>query len=261
MHPPDADPDEQFDALLAAYDEALAAGPSSTPPTEPHVPPVLAARLQRARACLERLEQDRRGTAGAVPPGEPTPVATAGFSFDLATGTGQLGRFRLRRELGRGGQGIVFLAFDPALHREVALKVPRLECLMTAELRQRFLREARAAASLDHPNLVPVYDVGEAGGVCYIASAYCPGPSLAEWLKQQKELVAPRDAAALIATLAEVVHFIHGRGVVHRDLKPANVLLQRSEVRSQKSEVKSQRSEVRGQGRWGAAPALLTSVL
>ncbi|HEY7154536.1 MAG TPA: serine/threonine-protein kinase [Gemmataceae bacterium] len=138
----------------------------------------------------------------------------------------QLGRFRLLGELGRGGHGIVFLAYDPALRRQVALNVPRPEVPLTPELRQRFLREAHTAAGLDHPGLVPIYEAGEDGSVCYIASAYCPGRSLAAWLQEQAGSMEPRAAARLVATAAEAVHYMHSRGVLHRDLKPANILLQ-----------------------------------
>jgi hypothetical protein len=103
--------------------------------------------------------------------------------------------------------------------------VPRAEALLDAEGRARFLREARAAASLDHPHLVAVHEAGEAGPVCYIAAAYCPGVSLAAWLKGRAELAPEWEAAALVAALAGAVHHAHDRGVVHRDLKPANVLL------------------------------------
>jgi serine/threonine protein kinase len=138
----------------------------------------------------------------------------------------RLGRFEVRRELGRGSFGVVFLAWDPQLGREVALKVPRPEALLSLELRQRFIREARAAAGLDHPNLVPVFEVGEVGPVCYIASAYCPGITLTEWLRNHSQPVSLRDAASLVATLADAVQHAHGRGVIHRDLKPSNILLQ-----------------------------------
>jgi WD40 repeat protein len=137
-----------------------------------------------------------------------------------------LGRFRVRQELGRGAFGIVFLAHDPHLRRDVALKVPRPEALLTPEARERFLREARAAAALDHPNVVPLYEAAEAGDCCYIASAYCPGPTLAGWLKGRDAPVPVRDAAALVAALAGAVEHAHSRGVLHRDLKPANVLLE-----------------------------------
>jgi serine/threonine protein kinase len=102
-----------------------------------------------------------------------------------------IGRFRLLRRLGGGGSGLVFLAFDPVLRREVAVKVPRLAGLLTPELRRRFLLEARAAAGLDHPNLVPVHEAGEDGGL--------------HRLRRARTLVAggpadppPEDAATLV---------------------------------------------------------------
>jgi serine/threonine protein kinase len=93
-------------------------------------------------------------------------------------------------------------------------------------VRERFVREARAAAGLDHPNVVAVYEAGEVDGTYYIASAYCPGITLAEWLKDNQEPTSFRMAAQLLVTLAEAVQHAHGRGVIHRDLKPSNVLLQ-----------------------------------
>jgi tetratricopeptide (TPR) repeat protein len=140
-----------------------------------------------------------------------------------------LGRFELRRELGRGGFGTVYLAHDPQLLRDVALKVPHAEVLADPELWSRFQREARAAAGLDHPHLVPVYEAGAGGALCYIASAYCPGPTLAAWLRTQIEPVPCSDAAQLVRTLAGAVQHAHERGVIHRDLKPSNILLQVSQ--------------------------------
>ncbi len=144
-------------------------------------------------------------------------------SFEM--GTGQIGRFRLLRKLGSGGYGVVFLAHDPNLNRQVALKVPRPEVLVTADLKRRFLREAEAAASLDHPHIVPVFEAGSAGPVCYIVSAFCDGLPLNQWLEQRGGKVAPRLAAEMIAALADAVQHAHDRGVLHRDIKPGNILV------------------------------------
>ncbi len=231
--------DEQCASLLAACHDALLAGETATPLTGPEAPAELRARLERDLACLRLLDQAwPRQAAGRA---ERTP------SLDVGPGPDQLpisiGRFRARRELGRGGYGIVFLAYDPQLGREVALKVPRAEAVLTPELRERFLREARAAAVLDHPNVVPVFDAGEVGPVCYIASAYCPGTTLDAWLKARAEPVPWQEAAALVATLAEAVHHAHANGVVHRDLKPSNVLLQTTDGRGQAEQRASASSE------------------
>ncbi len=113
--------------------------------------------------------------------------------------------------------------------------MPRPEVLLTDDMRRRFEREARAAAGLDHPNLVPVFDAGEEGSISYIASAYCPGPTLASWLKARPEPVPPRLAAQIVVRLAQAIAHAHSRGVLHRDLKPGNVIMEpipRGAVRS-----------------------------
>ena len=139
----------------------------------------------------------------------------------------RFGRYMIERELGRGAFGVVFMASDTVLGRRVALKVPRPEILVTADVRRRFLREAEAASRLDHSHIVPVYDVGEVGPVCFIASAYCEGLTLAEWLRQNSSAVPFDSAARLVAKLAAAVGHAHERGILHRDLKPSNILLMR----------------------------------
>ena len=145
----------------------------------------------------------------------------------------RIGRFEIVRELGRGSHGIVFLARDPGLNREIALKVPRPEAILTPQLRSRFLREGKAAARLNHPNIVPVHEAGEAGPICYLVQSYCSGPSLAAWLANEKDPIECKLAAQIVAELADGVDHAHQQGVLHRDIKPANVMLEIGAVRAE----------------------------
>lgn len=137
----------------------------------------------------------------------------------------RIGRFEIRGLIGEGAFGSVLRGYDPHLQRDAAIKIPRIGAILTADLSKRFLREAQAAAALDHPNIVPLYEAREDSGFFYIATAYCRGPTLSEWLHRRQEPVAIHTAAWLIAILACAVHHAHCRGVLHRDLKPSNVLL------------------------------------
>jgi serine/threonine protein kinase len=214
--------DEQFALLLARYSEALNAGGDADPAADPALSAEMRLRLQRAVNCLRRLRQFRNQPLLAE--SALRAFQTASTLHDDLVGS-QIGRFRLLRALGHGGGGIVFLAFDPELRREVALKIPHLPGLLSPELRRRFQREARAAAHLDHPNLVPVHEVGESSGVCFIVSAYCRGGSLAQWLAARTTPVPFRQAAELLTLLADAVHYVHEQGIYHRDIKPGNILL------------------------------------
>jgi len=208
---------ERYLSLLVAGDEAL--GSQSTFELS-DIPAELQEDLKRDLACADLL----REVLPALAPNSAND--TLPHIGELSAPSGScLGRFQLRRELGRGTFGIVYLAYDPRLEREVALKVPRIDSLVDPELRKRFYREAKAAAGLKHRNVVPVYEAGEAGPVCYIASEYCAGVTLARWLKERNEPVPFRLAASLVARLAEAVDHAHQKGVVHRDLKPGNVLV------------------------------------
>ncbi|MFT3883125.1 MAG: protein kinase [Gemmatales bacterium] len=141
----------------------------------------------------------------------------------------QLGRFRLFELLGEGGFGLVYLAEETLSGKKVALKLPRPEKYVRPEWRERFLREARAAAVLTHPNIVRVYDVGEIDGQWYISTSYCPGLNLAQWLATHQRSVEVTEAAQLLCTLAGAMAHAHERGVIHRDLKPSNILLEPKE--------------------------------
>ncbi len=133
--------------------------------------------------------------------------------------------YEILEELGRGGMGVVYRARQTGLNRIVALKRMRAGALATAEDLVRFRREAMALARLQHPNIVQVYDVGEQEGHPYLAMEYVEGSSLRERLERSP--LPPHESAALIAVLADAVHFAHGQGIIHRDLKPGNVLLSR----------------------------------
>jgi eukaryotic-like serine/threonine-protein kinase len=217
--------------LLASYDEALASGDAPSKAEDKSLPTEFRARLARLQTCLARLEQDRiRSESCSLADGPATP-ADAGLAGEThVVAPPRLGPFRILRILGSGGFGVVYLAEDPRLGRRVAVKVPRPEALITPDLRQRFLREARAAARLHHTNIVPIFDVGEAGPFCYIVSAYCSAGTLAAWLKNRSSPVPVRSAAHLTAVLADGVHYAHEHGILHRDLKPGNVLLRPEET-------------------------------
>jgi serine/threonine protein kinase len=141
----------------------------------------------------------------------------------------EIGRFRVLREIGRGGFGVVMLAHDPERQEPVALKVPRAEMLLNPKARERFLLEAKTVASLQHPQIVKVLEVGDTDSICYIATAYCPGQSLDRFLADAQQQRRPpltfRQIALVVEQLAGAVDHVHQRGILHRDLKPSNVLL------------------------------------
>jgi serine/threonine protein kinase len=136
----------------------------------------------------------------------------------------RIGRYRIERVLGEGGFGVVYLAHDEQLNRSVAIKVPHARLISKREDADAYLAEARAVASLDHPSIVPVHDVGSTEAYpCYIVSKYIDGTDLATKLKQHR--LKYRDAAELLATVAEALQHAHKQGLVHRDVKPGNILI------------------------------------
>ena len=139
----------------------------------------------------------------------------------------QIGRYRIERLLGQGGFGLVYLAHDDQLARPVAIKVPHARLVARPEVAEAYLAEARTVANLDHPNIVPVYDVGSTEQFpCFVVSKFIDGTDLATRLKQSR--LSPQEAAELVATVAEALHHAHKQGLVHRDIKPGNILLEKT---------------------------------
>ena len=162
------------------------------------------------------------------------PAADAGFptgnEASAAIGA-RVGQYRLERRLARGGTAVVYLAWDERLDRPVALKVLASVLAEDEAFRKRFIRESRAAAAVEDPHIVPVFEAGEAGGMLYIAMRYVPGGDVGTMVRRDGPL-PPGRAAAVIAQVASALDAAHAAGLVHRDVKPANMLVDRRSNRS-----------------------------
>jgi Leucine-rich repeat (LRR) protein len=207
-----------------------------------------AAESATVRRLLERLHrlgpplpQEGPTTSGETPPAEEA-GSTDPVHYDFLAPpagpdeVGRLGRYRILKPLGAGGMGIVFQAEDPRLKRTVALKVLKREAAGKPSARARFLREAQAAAGLEHEHIVTVYEVNDEGGVPYLAMQCLAGMSLEEWLRRCGPLNVPQ-VLRLGRQIARGLAAAHAHGVIHRDIKPANLWLEaRDEGRGTQNE-------------------------
>ena len=137
----------------------------------------------------------------------------------------KLGRFNIVKRLGQGAMGEVYLGLDPAIGREVALKTIHREAAQGAEARERFAREARAAGTLNHPNLVTIHEFGEDQGVLYLAMEFVPGVDLEAMLRDR--VLPPVEVLDVLAQVCDGLAYAHQKGVLHRDIKPSNIRVRR----------------------------------
>jgi eukaryotic-like serine/threonine-protein kinase len=216
-HTGDFDP---LDRIIADYLQALEAGKAPSRQELLQLHPTLAPRLQAFFADFDAVGKDASKFR------LPDPQATVGVepnTYSSLPKIRYLGDYELVEEIARGGMGVVYKARQVSLNRVVAIKMILAGTYATEQAVQRFRAEAEAAANLDHPNILPIYEVGEHEGHQYFSMKLVEGGSLSAKIDELKS--QPRQIASLMSTLARAVHFAHQRGILHRDLKPANILL------------------------------------
>lgn len=212
-----ASSDDRDSRLAALLDELTEAARGGQAP-----------RLEEVAARHPDLADELRGlwrtvmVAGAVASAT-SDFAESSHAAPPAPVPADLPDYELQEELGRGGMGIVYRAWQPSLQRNVAVKLILRGTLASADEQARFQAEAEAAGRLQHPHIVPIYEVASHNGQCYFSMQLVEGSTLAERLAEGP--LPAREAAQLMAVVARAIHYAHTQGIIHRDLKPANILL------------------------------------
>jgi eukaryotic-like serine/threonine-protein kinase len=222
--------DQRLDEVATAYLEAVDAGQAPAPDEWLARYPDLAPELNAffaAQAHLERMTAPHRPALRASDITADLTVAPDKQAIAAALGTVRyFGDYELLEEIARGGMGVVYRARQVSLNRTVALKMILAGQFASEADVRRFKTEAEAAANLDHPNIVPIYEVGEYQGQHYFSMKLIEGGNLAA--ERESARADLRSAARLIVAVAGAVHYAHQRGILHRDLKPANILIDRA---------------------------------
>ena len=204
--------------------------PELLPQVREQVDQLIAKAKEKKRAASEPQVKVDTGTYPGAPPVEGTCVQDGPPSVSVASSDGypnELGGYRLTKILGEGGMGRVYLADDPRLGRQIAVKVMRPDVAMSSESRERFLREARATAKLNHDHIITIFQVGEENQIPFLVMPLLEGEPLDARLKREGKQTV-KEAVRIAREMAEGLASAHEKGLIHRDIKPANIWLEAS---------------------------------